>query len=150
MNSIPSDKISRLIREEKTIRAMIGIYCRGNHATGINGNICAVCQTLLDYAGGRIDRCPFGEKKPPCAKCSVHCYKPSLRDQIKAVMRYAGPRMLWRHPLMAIQHCFDGYLYQTSSSEGNKDRSGEADGKSDESRGDLHSVTDMNQRKNIP
>jgi hypothetical protein len=31
-----------------------------------------------------------------------------MRQRIRAVMRYAGPRMLLRHPGMAIMHLFDG------------------------------------------
>jgi hypothetical protein len=99
----------RLAREKKTIRAMIAIYCHGNHAAANDGNLCPQCNALLEYALARIDRCPFGAEKPPCAKCSVHCYKPSMREEVKAVMRYAGPRMLWKHPLLALMHCIDGY-----------------------------------------
>jgi hypothetical protein len=42
-----------------------------------------------------------------CAKCPVHCYRPELRERIRAVMRYAGPRMLFRHPRLAILHLWD-------------------------------------------
>jgi hypothetical protein len=31
-----------------------------------------------------------------------------MREQIRAVMRYAGPRMLYRHPIMTLQHMIDG------------------------------------------
>jgi hypothetical protein len=27
---------------------------------------------------------------------------------MRTVMRYAGPRMLWRHPLLAVAHLIDG------------------------------------------
>jgi hypothetical protein len=27
---------------------------------------------------------------------------------MREVMRYAGPRMLWRHPLLAVAHLIDG------------------------------------------
>jgi predicted amidophosphoribosyltransferase len=83
---------------------MVQIYCRGNHLRVRGGELCEDCQALLDYAMARLDRCPNVMKKPPCSKCTVHCYKPSRREQIKAVMRYAGPRMLWRHPIMALRH----------------------------------------------
>jgi hypothetical protein len=108
MNDPLAAENHRLAREKKTIRAMIGIYCRGNHALPRGANLCAECQALLDYADARLDHCSFGADKPPCAKCSVHCYKPSLRERIKAVMRYAGPRMLWKHPLLALRHWMDG------------------------------------------
>ena len=35
---------------------------------------------------------------------SVHCYQPQMREQIRQVMRYSGPRMLLYHPVLAIWH----------------------------------------------
>jgi hypothetical protein len=63
----------------------------------------------MDYATVRLERCRFGESKPTCARCPVHCYKSERRDQVKQVMRYAGPRMLWKHPILALRHWLDGY-----------------------------------------
>jgi hypothetical protein len=80
----------RLEREKTTVRAMIRMYCAGQHR---NGDLCAECEALHAYAMQRIDKCPFEECKPTCATCHVHCYKPALREQIRQVMRYAGPRM---------------------------------------------------------
>jgi len=62
----------------------------------------------MEYASKRLDKCPFQEGKTTCAKCPVHCFKPDMRQQIRLVMRYSGPRMLLRHPLMAILHMIDG------------------------------------------
>ena len=97
----------RLNREWKTMEAMIQIHCRDNH--GSNEALCAECQGLLDYANLRLERCRFGEGKPTCAKCPVHCYQKTRREQVKTVMRYAGPRMLWAHPLMSLRHWLDGF-----------------------------------------
>jgi hypothetical protein len=108
MNEIPAAENRRIAREKKTIRAMIAIYCRGKHHAAGAGELCAECEELLNYAFARLDRCPFAADKPPCAKCAIHCYKPSLREKVKEVMRFAGPRMLWRHPLLALRHCLDG------------------------------------------
>jgi predicted amidophosphoribosyltransferase len=94
-------------RERKTIEAMIRLYCRDHH--GGEGELCSECEELLDYALARLDRCPFRENKPTCAKCPVHCYKPDMREQVRAVMRYAGPRMLRRHPVLAVLHLIDGF-----------------------------------------
>jgi hypothetical protein len=102
---MPSDS-PRIAREKRTITAMVRIYCRAHH--GASKDPCAKCRELLDYAFARLDRCPFGADKPTCANCPIHCYKPSLRAKAKAVMRYAGPRMLWRHPILAIRHLIDG------------------------------------------
>jgi len=85
---------------------MIGIYCRDKHDT--QESLCPSCSELLDYACGRLDRCPFGTNKGTCANCAIHCYKPAMREKAKQVMRYAGSRMLWKHPLLAISHLFKG------------------------------------------
>ncbi len=97
----------RLNREWKTMEAMIKIHCRGHH--GAATSLCAECQGLLDYAGMRLERCRFGTKKPTCAKCPVHCYQRNRREQVKVVMHYAGPRMVWEHPLMSLRHWLDGF-----------------------------------------
>jgi hypothetical protein len=96
----------RLDREWKTIAAMIQIYCRGQHR---QPGLCPKCRQLLDYAGARLERCRFGAEKPTCANCPVHCYPPIRREQIRTVMRYAGPRMLWRHPLLSLNHRLDSF-----------------------------------------
>jgi hypothetical protein len=96
----------RLGREKGTIGAMIRLYCRGHHEAA--EALCEECQRLEDYALGRLDRCPFGAAKPTCARCTIHCYKPAMRARIREVMRYAGPRMLLRHPVLALRHQVDG------------------------------------------
>lgn len=95
----------RLVREQRTLRAMIAIYCRGHH--GEKAGSCDDCSELLQYGLARLERCPFGAGKPTCARCPIHCYKPAMRQRIKAVMRFAGPRMLWRHPILALLHQWD-------------------------------------------
>jgi hypothetical protein len=102
-----------MAREARTVEAMIALYCRAEHeraahGRGGTGALCAECAALLDYARARLDRCPYQENKTTCAKCPVHCYTPAMRKQVRAVMRYAGPRMLVRHPLMALLHLIDG------------------------------------------
>jgi len=54
-----------------------------------------------------MENCPFKEGKPVCSACSIHCYKPAMREGIRQVMRYAGPRMLLRHPLLTLAHFLD-------------------------------------------
>jgi uncharacterized protein (DUF2249 family) len=39
----------------------------------------------------------------------VHCYQRDRRDQIKNVMRHAGPRMIWHHPILSLGHWLDGF-----------------------------------------
>jgi hypothetical protein len=100
-------QFSRRTRELDTLRAMIAMYCRG-HAHPRQARLCESCAALLDYASRRLRRCVFGDAKPTCANCVVHCYTAEMRDRVKAVMRWAGPRMLYRHPLLALRHMLDG------------------------------------------
>lgn len=97
----------RLAREWRTLEAMVRCHCAGKHASA--AGLCAECEALLDYAMTRLDRCHFGAEKPTCANCPVHCYQPQRREEIKAVMRYAGPRMVWRHPILSLRHWLDGF-----------------------------------------
>ena len=96
----------RIRREQRTVAAMIELYCRDEH--GSTDYLCEECRTLHDYAMQRLERCPFGEAKSPCANCTVHCYKPVMRERVRVVMRTAGPRMIWKHPILAIRHVIDG------------------------------------------
>ena len=66
--------------------------------------LCPECATLLDYALRRLDSCRFGDGKPSCRKCPVHCYRADMRERIRTVMRWAGPRMIFRHPMAATRH----------------------------------------------
>jgi Nitrous oxide-stimulated promoter len=104
--SIMLSLFNRLDRERRTIRAMIEIYCRAHHRPP--DNPCPQCQQLAEYALLRIERCPFKPDKPTCASCTIHCCKPAMREQVRVVMRYAGPRMLLAHPFLAIAHLIDG------------------------------------------
>jgi len=91
-----------LLTEFKTVTYMVQIYCRSHH--GSQNGLCEACQQLLDYAEVRLDRCPYGQNKPTCNKCPIHCYKPEPKEQMRLVMRYSGPRMLLPHPWLAIRH----------------------------------------------
>ena len=99
------DGSTRRKRERKTIEAMIALYCRKHHA--VEGALCAECAALTDYARQRLEKCPFGDQKPTCATCPIHCYKPACRAQVQEVMRYAGPRLLLRRPVLTIRHLID-------------------------------------------
>jgi len=96
----------RRARELKTIEAMVRMYCRG-HAHGEGDVLCSACAELADYAARRLERCVFGDAKPACSHCVVHCYSAGMRERIRVVMRWAGPRMLLRHPLLAMAHLMD-------------------------------------------
>lgn len=90
-------------RDMQTVAAMVRIYCAGKHGAA-RGALCDACSALLGYADDRLAKCPFGEEKTTCRDCPIHCYRPVERTAMKDVMRYAWPRMLWRHPILAIRH----------------------------------------------
>ena len=99
---------AKLGLEFKTIKAMVTIYCQKHHgpAVIISGQktLCVSCAEFILYANEKLDRCPYGQDKPTCNKCPIHCYKKEQREQAKVIMRYAGPRMLLIHPILAIKH----------------------------------------------
>lgn len=88
-------------KEQRVVEEMIQLYCRKNHKTK---EMCSDCQELANYAKMRSEKCPFMEHKTFCANCKVHCYKPDMREKIRTVMRYSGPRMILYHPILAMWH----------------------------------------------
>ncbi|WP_028110732.1 nitrous oxide-stimulated promoter family protein [Ferrimonas futtsuensis] len=98
----------RLAKEHQTIKHMLQIYCKAHCQAELKTNgLCPDCLSLLNYAEQKLDRCPYGETKPDCARCPIHCYKPEPRAQARKAMIYSGPRMLYRHPIEAVQHILD-------------------------------------------
>jgi hypothetical protein len=95
----------RRARELETLYAMILMYCRHHHGTRTRW--CSECTALAAYSERRLERCIFGDAKPTCSNCVVHCYRADRRERIRQVMRWAGPRMLLRHPLLALRHMLD-------------------------------------------
>ena len=93
-------------REVRTVEVMIRHFCQDRHQT--QGMLCHDCQKLLAYAHRRLHHCPFQEHKTTCGECPVHCYTPANREKIREVMRFAGPRMVLSHPILALAHLLDG------------------------------------------
>ena len=93
-----------------TLSAMARMHCEGRHGARARyaQGLCDECASLLDYARKRLAACPFGPDKPTCVNCQIHCYGPQQREATRQVMRYAGPRMLLKHPVLAIAHLVDG------------------------------------------
>lgn len=98
--------MNRLEHEQLTVEQMIRIYCR--HKEG-NKELCDNCKALIAYARSRLNACKFGNEKPTCKKCPIHCYRRDMKDKIREVMRYSGPRMLIYHPWAAIVHIYHGF-----------------------------------------
>ncbi len=98
--------IKRLAREFRTMEKMVEIYCANHHVEqGVSD--CEECQTFLAYAERRLEKCPYEQAKPTCARCPIHCYKRAQREKARVIMRYAGPRMTYRHPWLALMHLVD-------------------------------------------
>ena len=93
-----------IAREKETVEAMVRLYCADHRHEAPPGGLCDACRELLAYSHQRPDRCPYGESKPSCKECPIHCYQPARREQMREVMREAGPRMLFRHPWLAVVH----------------------------------------------
>lgn len=100
-------RFERRARELKTIDAMLRMYCRA-HEHQPRAPLCASCNELGEYASRRLERCVFGDAKPTCTNCLVHCYSTGMRERVRIVMCWAGPRMLLRHPILGVLHIIDG------------------------------------------
>ena len=92
----------KIQQEHATVQIMIEKYCRAHHHP--SRDLCPECHTLLDYSHQRLRQCRYGNKKPSCSRCPVHCYRPDMRKRIRTAMRYSGPRMLFSHPKLAVHH----------------------------------------------
>lgn len=100
------EDLTRKRQDEKQLMAeMISLYCRGSHAEP--RDLCDDCRELLSYAEQRIDTCPRMAEKSFCASCPHPCYKPEMREKVRTVMRYAGPRLIFRHPMVCLRHAVE-------------------------------------------
>lgn len=91
------------INKEKTIVSnMIYLYCKDKHS--IIKDLCEDCEGLKNYSISKLNNCRYSNKKPVCKKCNTHCYNPTMKEKIKNVMRYSGPRMLFLHPLNTVYY----------------------------------------------
>lgn len=100
----------RLSKQKNDIEVMIKLYCKKKH--GRKYGLCDECKELLNYAVMRIEHCKFGDKKPNCGGCKIHCYKKGMRESIVEVMKFSGPRMLIYNPRIAIDHLIDMLKYK--------------------------------------
>lgn len=98
--------MTKIEREKETIKLMIEIYCLKNHKSE-KGVLCNECKELLEYAHKRLDNCKFGNEKSTCSRCPIHCYKKDMKEKIKKVMKFSGPRLLIYKPLAVIRHALD-------------------------------------------
>ncbi|MCR5447853.1 MAG: nitrous oxide-stimulated promoter family protein [Solobacterium sp.] len=99
-----NDTAGKREKEKRIVKEMIVLYCHGHHHAADGQEMCDECRALCDYAWKRSDLCPFMETKTFCSNCTVHCYQPEMREKIRTVMRWSGPRMIFHHPVMALSH----------------------------------------------
>jgi len=92
-----------ITNEKQTVAKMVYIYCHAHHGTK-GKTLCNDCKALLEYVFFKTDNCVFGTNKPACQACPVHCYSKANKEKIKEVMRFAGPRMLFKHPVDTLRH----------------------------------------------
>ncbi|NLD94753.1 MAG: nitrous oxide-stimulated promoter family protein [Fibrobacter sp.] len=93
--------MTEIDREIETIQLMLSLYCKCKHRSK---DLCEQCRDILKYATERLKSCRYGDQKPTCRNCTIHCYKPSMREEVKKVMRFSGPRMIFYHPVIAVKH----------------------------------------------
>ena len=104
------DTEKKRVMEAEVMSMMIGIYCRGHHhanrcaTSESEPSLCPDCRRLLTYARSRIAACPRMDVKSFCSACPVHCYSHEMREKVREVMCWSGPRMLLHHPLMTLHH----------------------------------------------
>jgi hypothetical protein len=92
------------VQQDLTILTkMLGLFCQAKHPSQTQ-ELCTDCAKLLKYAQKRLTYCRFGDNKPMCARCPIHCYHKDYRTQIRVVMRYSGPRMIVHYPRLCLQH----------------------------------------------
>ena len=98
--------MGRIEREKKTITLMIDIYCQKKHGNK-KGELCDECKEWLEYAHKRLSFCKFGENKSTCSRCPIHCYKKDMKEKVKEVMKFSGPRLIIYNPLELIRHALN-------------------------------------------
>lgn len=100
----PSEYLIKLSeRDRATLEAIGSIYCRRHHRDIVKDGtgLCASCREAVEATLERAQSCPNGHRDN-CQDCSVKCQRGEGQQRIREIMRYAAPRMLFRHPLMTF------------------------------------------------
>jgi hypothetical protein len=116
---------AQVVKDTRLLGDFSVIYCRGNHpdavrvplqsdgsSLGVYGRklpaVCSECAELLRYAEVRRAYCPK-DPKPFCSHCDTHCYSAEMRESMREVMRYSGPRSVTRgHAIDSVRHLIAG------------------------------------------
>jgi predicted amidophosphoribosyltransferase len=97
-----ADKVAR---EMDTTTKMIKIYCMNHHRP--DAGLCSDCRGLLEYAEKCLHLCSYDANKPVCGRCPTNCFSSEMQARMAIIMRYSGPRMLYKHPVLAARHLYD-------------------------------------------
>lgn len=92
-------------QEVKTLLKIISIDCNHKHNTH-KDKLCEECLLLFEYAEKKIESCVYGDGKPVCSGCYIHCYSPEMREKIIGCMKYAGPKMIYKSPILTIRYLY--------------------------------------------
>lgn len=95
--------MKKIDRAKNTIQLMISTYCELKRHSP-DSHLCHDCEELLNYALSKLDKCPKGEKRKGCRRCEIHCYSPEMRQRIREVMRYMGPRWIFILPYIKLRN----------------------------------------------
>ncbi len=99
------ESCGRICLEKRVIVKMIILYCKKNHKDKYKKReVCEDCKALTSYALKRLDHCGYGDSKTSCSHCPTQCYKKDMKESIRAVMRYSGPRILFHFPFLASRY----------------------------------------------
>ena len=93
---------SKIENKKSTVSFMINLYCKNHHSSP--NTPCKSCRELIAYSHNKIEKCPNLDSNTTCGNCEIHCYNQEMQNQIKKVMKYSGPRMIFHRPLTAIKH----------------------------------------------
>ncbi len=95
--------MNKIEYEKHVVENMIRLYCRKKHSSK---TLCEECKTLNNYAQERLTKCSFGDSKAACKDCNIHCYSKQMKERIREVMRFSGPRMIFYYPTDFVLHLF--------------------------------------------
>lgn len=95
---------SKMKHESFIVDQMILLYCKKKHKSK---SLCSDCLELSNYCHKRLSCCPWGDNKPFCSNCPIHCYDKLHRYKIREVMRFSGPRVIFYHPVLACKRLIE-------------------------------------------
>lgn len=95
----------RIQRDLRTLQAIGSIYCRAHHADRPKNSagMCAECSATISFTHDRAANCP-NNHQGNCQDCAIKCNRGNQQQRIRAIMAYAAPRMMVRHPLMTLEY----------------------------------------------